>query len=199
MMRSGPSLAAARSSNPKARSRSVRHTFRPSTTPSESIMPGGRQVQGTVQLLGRADQVEMHGRHRQLERRRQIAQQVAEIRGQTDPDLVGGRAEPRTGRLHRVERFGGKSRASTGSSTCTQSAPAWASRQSTSSYTGSSLSSNPSGFSLAPLHLPNNRNVSGPSNTGRVWMPNAAASRNWSTGLVEASLNFMPGSNSGTR
>ena len=41
MIRSGPSLAAAFSSRPSARSRSLRHTLRPSITPSERIMSCG--------------------------------------------------------------------------------------------------------------------------------------------------------------
>ena len=45
------------------------------------------QLQGRVQLLRRADQVEVDGGHRQPQRRGQVVAQVAEIGGQADFDL----------------------------------------------------------------------------------------------------------------
>ena len=52
-----------------------------------------RQVQGAVELLGGADQIEMHRRHRQLQRGRQVVAQVAEIGRQANPNLVRRRAQ----------------------------------------------------------------------------------------------------------
>ncbi len=99
MIRSGPSFAAAFSSNPKARSRSVRHTFRPSTTPNDNMRPWGADCQRPIELFGRTHQVEVHRCHGQTEHRRQMVEQIAKIRGQTKANLVRRRTQPGAGRL----------------------------------------------------------------------------------------------------
>ena len=164
-------------------------------------MPCGVSVQRAVELLGRADQIEMHGRHRQLQRRRQIVAQVAEVGRQANPNLVRRRAQPRAGRLQRAQRLArGKIERQHRLVDLHPVGPGVGQPPEHFFVDRQQLVEQRQRLRLRPLALAQQQEASaGPSSTGRVWMPSAAASRNWSIGLVEASLNFMPGSNSGTR
>ncbi len=61
------------------------------------------EIQSPVQLLRRPNQVEMHRRHGQPQRRRQVLAQVAEVGRQANPDLIRRRTQPRAGRLQRAQ------------------------------------------------------------------------------------------------
>ena len=117
----------------------------------------------------------MHRRHRQLQRAVQVLAQVAEV-GRSGRRRLGAAALSRARRPTpaRCGASGGRSSASTGSSICTQSAPACGQpRRAPLRRPAAARRAARAARRRPSWHLPSSRNVSGPSSTGRVWMPSA--------------------------
>ena len=200
MIRSGPSLVAALSNRPSVCSRSFRHTLRPSITPSESIMPCGVRFQSAVQLIGGTDQIEMHGGHRQPQRRRQVVAQIAKIGRQANPDLLRRRARaarrptPRRASLPWANREPAPARRPAPSRPRHGRAARAPLRRRAISCRAARAA-----CSFGPRHLPKQQKrqtaPAAPAGCGCPGPPPRGTGR---PGLVDASLNFIPVSNSGT-
>ena len=108
MIRSGPSLAAAFSSRSSDRSRSARHTLRPSITPSESVMPGGAASSARSNCSGAATRSRCTAATGSFSAAARLSPQIAEIGRQANPNLIRRRGQPRAGRFQRVQRLLGQ-------------------------------------------------------------------------------------------
>ena len=161
------------------------HTLWPSTTPSERAIPSGTQLQGPVQVPTATDQVKMDRRHRQGQGRLQVGAQLGEVEATRSLEPGRGPAQSLIGDLEGLQDLHRQVLAEAwlvDLDPLRSGRPA-VGRASPRTQAGARPRNYQRHGGAPPDPLLSLRKVTGPSSTGRVWIPSAFASRNSSTGF----------------